>query len=253
MRLGRGVHREVHAVRGERRTQRRGGADRGQVEQAGHRRLHVRGGGDRRRRRGQPPPQPPPPARRQPRRRARRRGRAQRARRPRRCARGLVLGGMAGPGASICAGGGGLGFHHRTHDAARASADGFVRDRTLGVRRCVSWTARRVGVSWRIEEKETSFGDRCVGQFTKVARDDDASRFSRAQSASSATGHSQDWSLCRGVRARFARPRRRHEEQGRPYLHDPCGGRMMCPPGARARARAGRGRSRGPSGRAPAS
>ena len=32
MRLGRGVHREVHAVRGERRTQRRGGADRGQID-----------------------------------------------------------------------------------------------------------------------------------------------------------------------------------------------------------------------------
>lgn len=86
---------------------------------------------------------------------------------------------------------------------------GLFRDRTLGVRRCVSW--RRVASACReMDRGEGNIvrGSECVGQFTKVARDDDAVVGSRAHSQPRVTGHSHDWVLCRGVRARFARPRR---------------------------------------------
>ena len=86
---------------------------------------------------------------------------------------------------------------------------GLFKDRTLGVRRCVSW--RRVASACReMDRGEGNIvrGSECVGQFTKVARDDDAVVGSRAHSQPRVTGHSHDWVLCRGVRARFARPRR---------------------------------------------
>ena len=66
---------------------------------------------------------------------------------------------------------------------------------------------RRRVVKW-IEEKETSFGDQSASVSSRKSRATTTPLLVLVRSQPRVTGHSHDWVLCRGVRARFARPRR---------------------------------------------